>query len=255
MPSTTGHLRLSDRGLLAAGVLCAAAVAWLVVIRQAAGMTSAPGTMGLGAAAFLGLWTVMMAAMMLPAMMPLALLYAGEGADRARRSTGLVAGYLIVWAAFGVLALAASAGAARLAHRSDTIAVWAGAALLVFAGIYQLTPLKDLCLVTCRSPLHILMRVGGYRGPTRHLRAGAYHGGFCVGCCWSLMVALIALGVMNLVWMVALTAVITLEKLWRHGRRVAVAAGIGLIVLGLLAPTHPGLVPGLHAPPAPMEGM
>jgi predicted metal-binding membrane protein len=69
------------------------------------------------------------------------------------------------------------------------------------------------------------------------------------------MVALIALGVMDLAWMVALTIVISLEKLWRHGRRVAVVAGIGLIVIGLLAPTHPGLVPGLHAPPAPMEGM
>jgi predicted metal-binding membrane protein len=69
------------------------------------------------------------------------------------------------------------------------------------------------------------------------------------------MVALIALGVMNLVWMVALTIVISLEKLWRHGPRVAVAAGIGLIVIGLLAPSHPGLVPGLHSPPAPMEGM
>ena len=101
--------------MLAAGVLCIAAAAWLVVIRQAAGMTSAPGTMGLGAAAFVGLWTVMMAAMMLPALLPLALLYAGEGEGRASRSAGLLAGYLVVWAAFGVLALAVSASAARLA--------------------------------------------------------------------------------------------------------------------------------------------
>jgi predicted metal-binding membrane protein len=255
MPSTTGNVRLPDRAALAAGVLCAAAVAWLVVIRQAGGMSSAPGTMGLSAAAFIGLWTVMMAAMMLPALLPLALLYAGEGPGRAARTGGLVVGYLIVWAAFGVLALAASATASRLADRNDTVAVWVGAVVLVAAGAYQLSPLKNRCLAICRSPLHILMHVGRYSGPTRHARAGAYHGGFCVGCCWSLMVALIALGVMNLAWMVALTVVITLEKVWRHGPRVAVAAGICLILLGLLAPSHPGLVPGLHAPPTPMEGM
>ena len=255
MPSTTGNLRLSDRTALAAGLLCGALVAWLVVIHQTAGMSSSPGTMGLDAAAFVVLWTVMMAAMMLPSLLPMALLYAGEGRGRAARTTGLVAGYLAVWAAFGLLALGVSAAAARLAVRSDTIAVWVGAGVLVAAGAYQLSPLKDRCLTVCRSPLQVLMRVGSYRGATRHLRAGAYHGAVCVACCWSLMVALLALGVMNLAWMVAFTAVITLEKVWRHGPRVAVAVGVGLILLGLLAPSHPGLVPGLHSPPAPMGGM
>jgi predicted metal-binding membrane protein len=255
MPSTTGNLRLSDRALLASGVLCAALVAWLVVIQQTAGMTSAPGTMGLDAAAFVGLWTVMMAAMMLPALLPLALIYAGDGPGRSARTAGLTAGYLIVWAAFGVLALAASAGAGRIAGRGDSVAVWVGAVVLVAAGAYQLSPLKGRCLAVCRSPLHILMRVGGYRGATRHVRAGVHHGAFCVGCCWSLMAALIALGVMDLAWMAVLTVVITLEKVWRYGQWVAVAAGIGLIALGLVAPWHPGLVPGLHAPPAPMGGM
>jgi predicted metal-binding membrane protein len=237
---------------VAGATLAVAAVAWLAVIRLTAGMSSAPGTMGLGAAAFVGLWTVMMAAMMLPALAPTSVLYAGEGAGRSARAAGLAAGYMIAWAAFGVLALLISAAAARIASRSGTAGEWTGAAILVVAGIYQLTPLKDRCLSACRSPLHILMRVGAFRGPTRHVRAGAYHGAYCVACCWSLMVALIALGVMDLWWMAAFTVVVTLEKVWRHGERMAIAVGIALIVLGLLAPSHPGLVPGLHESPTPM---
>jgi predicted metal-binding membrane protein len=239
---------------VAGGVLAAAALAWLVVIHETDGMTSAPGTMGLGAAAFVVLWAVMMAAMMLPALVPLSVLYAGEDAARSARAAGLGVGYLVVWAAFGVLALLVSVAAARIAAHGEPAGEWIGAALLIAAGAYQFSPLKDRCLSLCRSPLHILMRVGAFRGPTRHLRAGAYHGAYCVGCCWSLMVALIVLGVMNLWWMVAFTLVITLEKAWRHGARVAVAAGIALIVLGLLAPWHPGIVPGLHRAPVPMGG-
>jgi predicted metal-binding membrane protein len=237
------------------GLLAVAAGAWLVVIHMTEGMSSVPGTMGLGAVAFVGLLTVMMAAMMLPALVPLSVLYAGEGPGRIARVTGLGVGYLIVWAAFGLLALLVSAGAARIAARSESLGEWIGAALLIGAGIYQFSPLKDRCLALCRSPLHILMRAGAFRGPARHVRAGAYHGAYCVGCCWSLMVALIALGVMDVGWMVAFTVVITLEKIWRHGARVAVAAGIALIVLGLLAPWHPGIVPGLHEAPTSMGGM
>jgi predicted metal-binding membrane protein len=218
-------------------------------------MQSAPGTMGLGAAAFLGLWTVMMAAMMLPALAPLSVLYAGEGTGRTPRAAGLAAGYLVTWVAFGVLALLASVAASRLADHSGSAATWVGAVLLVGAGAYQLSPLKDRCLAVCRSPLQMLVRTGTYRGPLRHIRAGAYHGAYCVGCCWSLMIALIALGVMDLRWMVAFAVVITLEKIWRYGKQVAVVAGIGLIVLGLLAPSHPGVVPGLHRSPMAMESM
>ncbi len=249
-------VRTDPASIRVAGLtLAAAAAAWVVVVRQAGGMASAPGTMGLGAAAFVGIWTVMMAAMMLPALVPFGVLYAGDGGGRTSRAAGLAAGYLLVWAAFGVLALGASAAAGRLSLHHQTAADRIGAAVLVVAGVYQLTPFKDRCLALCRSPLALLVRVGGFRGPARHVRAGVHHGAWCVGCCWALMVALIALGVMDLRWMVALTGVVTLEKVWRHGRAVAVAAGIGLLVLGLLAPWHPGLVPGLHRPPRPMGGM
>ena len=237
---------------VAAGLFAAAAVAWLVVVVQAGGMESAPGTMGLSAAAFLGLWAVMMAAMMLPALAPLGALYAGEGPGRSARAVGLAAGYVLTWALFGGLALAVSVAAGDLADRNESAAAWVGAGLLIGAGVYQLSPLKDRCLSVCRSPLHILMRTGAYRGQLRHVRAGIYHGAYCVACCWSLMIALIALGVMDLRWMVVFAIVITLEKLWRYGRYVALVAGIGLIALGLIAPSHPGIVPGLHPTPMPM---
>jgi predicted metal-binding membrane protein len=233
-------------------ILGGAAVAWLVVLRQADGMQSAPGTMGLGVVAFLGLWLAMMAAMMLPALAPLGVMLAGERAGRAARLAGLIGGYLAAWAAFGVLALALSALSSRLVDHSERAGVAVGALLLITAGVYQLTPLKDSCLSLCRSPLRILMHVGAYRGPLRHLRAGVYHGGYCIGCCWALMIALIALGIMDLRWMVALSVVVTLEKLWRHGERFSYAVGVGLVVLGLLAPWHPGIVPGLHGAPMTM---
>ena len=240
-------------------MLVGTAAAWLVVVRQAQGMQSSPGTMGLGVAAFLGLWVVMMAAMMLPSVAPLALVLAGDGSARVSRVGGLIAGYLAAWALFGLAALAVSDLASRLVARSDRAAVLVGALLLVGSGVYQFTPLKDLCLSACRSPLRILMHVGAYRGLTRHVRAGVYHGIYCVGCCWAMMVALIALGVMDLRWMVAFGIAATLEKVWRHGARLSLAIGVGLIVLGLCAPSHPGLVPGLHRAPMTtmmkMEGM
>jgi predicted metal-binding membrane protein len=228
------------------------------VIREDGGMVAAPGTMGYGLAGFLAFWTVMTAAMMLPGVAPVGDLYARAirlqaVAPRARaaRVAGLVAGYLLAWAAFGLAAFAIADLAGRLAADDPGAARWAGAAALVAAGAYQFTRAKNRCLAHCRSPLGVLLHVVGFRGPLRDLRAGLYHGAYCVGCCWGLMVALIALGVMDLRWMAALAAVVVLERTWRHGWATAYAVGIGLIVLGLLAPSHPGLIPGLHGP-APM---
>jgi predicted metal-binding membrane protein len=240
-------------GVTAAVVLLVAALAWLVVIRQAAGMTSAPGTMGYGLLGFLGLWTVMMAAMMLPAVAPVAIMYVrvidhqATPGRRPLRLAGLVLGYLLAWAGFGLLAFAAADLAGRLADAHPRPAEWIGAGLLAVAGIYQLTPVKDRCLAHCRSPLSLLVHVGSYRGRLRDVRAGLYHGGYCVGCCWALMLALIALGVMDLRWMVAFATVIVLEKLWRYGKALSYAVGVGLLVLAVLAPSHPELIPGLHA--------
>jgi predicted metal-binding membrane protein len=241
-----------------AALLGLAALAWLVVVREAGGMRSVPGTMGYGLAGFLGLWTLMMAAMMLPAVAPVGSLYVraiarGRGTvRRSARLAGFVAGYVAAWAAFGLLAYAAGAAAGRLASSHPGAAGWAGAVVLGAAGIYQFTPAKDTCLTHCRSPIALLLHVGGFRGRLRDVRAGLYHGVFCVGCCWGLMAALIALGVMDLRWMALLAGVVVLEKLWRHGAAAARAVGVALLCLAVLAPFHPQVVPGLH-PDGQME--
>ncbi len=252
----------SRGGAAAAVIVAGAGIAWLAVIHVADGMVSAPGTMGYDLAGFLVFWTVMMAAMMLPGVAPVGGLYArairmqaARAGTRAARVAGLVAGYLLAWGAFGVAAFAIADVAGRLAARDPGAARWAGAAALVAAGIYQFTPAKNRCLSHCRSPLGVLLHVGSYRGRLRDVRAGLYHGAYCVGCCWGLMVALIVLGVMDLRWMAALAAVVVLERTWRYGWATAYAVGIGLIVLGLLAPWHPGLIPGLHGPPQMPMGM
>ncbi len=209
--------------------------------------------MGFHLVGFLVLWTVMMAAMMLPAVAPVYAMYArvierqATPAVRALRLGGLVSGYLLAWTAFGLLAFVAADLAGRLADREPRLAVWVGAGLLAAAGLYQLTPVKDRCLAHGRSPLSLLMHLGSYRGRLRDVRAGIYHGGYCVGCCWGLMVALIALGVMDLRWMALLAGVIVLEKLWRHGKALSYAVGVALLGLAALAPSHPALIPGLHA--------
>jgi predicted metal-binding membrane protein len=208
--------------------------------------------MGRDLPGFLVLWVLMMAAMMLPSVAPTVGLYLhtirarSSGSTRTLRCTGLVAGYLLVWAAFGVLAFVAARAAGHLASDAPQTAAWIGALLLVVAGVYQLTPLKDRCLSHCRSPLGFLVRFGGYSGRLRDLRVGVFHGAFCVGCCWGLMLVLIVVGVMNLAWMVALAAAVFLEKVWRHGKAFSVAAGLVLIVFAFFVPWNQGLIPGLH---------
>lgn len=138
---------------------------------------------------------------------------------------------------------------AKLSTGSPALAPWIGAALIVAAGIYQLTPLKDFCLRHCRSPMAFLLHVSGYRGRLRDVRVGLYHGAYCIGCCWGLMVVLIVVGVMNVVWMAALTAAILLEKTRKHGRIVSRATGALPIVFACFEPAFPWLLPGLYTAP------
>jgi predicted metal-binding membrane protein len=214
---------------------------------------SGPGTMGRGLPSFLGVWTTMMAAMMLPAVAPVGALYArslearSRGVTRVLRTGALVAGYLAAWATFGLAAFAFARGAGELASRAPDIAPWVAAVLLGGAGLYQLTPLKDRCLSHCRSPLGFLLHFGGYTGRLRDFRAGIYHGGYCVGCCWGLMIALLVLGMMSIAWMAALAGVVLVEKTWRHGKAASVVFGVALVALACFVPAHPGLAPGLHA--------
>ena len=231
-----------------------AACCWLVVARQTAGMQPGPGTMGLRAGGFLAVWAAMMAAMMLPAVAPVARLYAqgvaADGGDRVGlRVAGMVTGYLLSWVAVGCAALGLSQAADRLAGSHPDAAVYAGSVVLAVAGVYQLTSAKHACLSHCRSPFSLLFSLRRQRGPLRDLRAGIVHGAYCVGCCWALMAALIALGIMDLRWMALLTLVITLERTLPRPAPVVWATSAGLLALAAAVPWYPDLVPGLHGHP------
>src|SRR5262249_35681784 len=170
---------------------------------------------------FLGVWVVMMAAMMLPSIAPTVALYSRMTRSREPLSPLLfTAGYLVTWAAAGVAAFALAAFGDRVAGNVlawARAARWAAAATLLVAAVYELTPLKDVCLGKCRSPLGFL--VGFWReGRLGALRMGAKNGAWCVGCCWALMASLFALGVMSITWMVGVAALIAVEKTVPWGR-------------------------------------
>jgi predicted metal-binding membrane protein len=234
-------------------LLILAAGAWAATIaltREMAGMT---GTMGLGLALFVPVWTLMMAAMMLPSVTPTASLYAKTFRDnRAVRTTGLVVGYLAVWAAAGVPAYGLARLAGWLTGKHPSAAHIMAVAVFAVCGLYQLTGLKDRCLRHCRSPLGLLLHYGSYQGRSRDLRVGARHGAYCLGCCWGLMVILIAVGVMNVVAMIGLAALVLAEKAWRWGPAAGRLAGTAVLALAVATIWLPWLAPGLHAAPPMM---
>ena len=234
-----------------------AGVGWWWTAGQMRGMDNGPWT-ALGAFGwFLGVWVVMMAAMMFPSVAPTAALYARMTRARSAVSPLLfVGGYLVTWAAAGAAAFAAAVIGEHAA--GDVLAWdrggrWAAGATLLVAAAYELTPLKDVCLGKCRSPLGFLL--GSWRsGRTGALRMGLAHGGWCLGCCWALMASLFALGVMSLVWMALIAVVIALEKTLPWRRPVTAGTVALLLVLGVLLLAAPGAIPGLKLPAtAPMH--
>jgi predicted metal-binding membrane protein len=233
-------------------VAALAAVAWAVTVMLARNMGNGPGTMGLTLLPFLGLWVVMMAAMMFPSVAPVAVLWTrlitgvSAGFARAMRMSMFLSGYLLAWAACGVVAFAALTGTGRLLTASPTAAKWLGVGIFAAAGIYQLTPWKDWCLRRCRSPFGALMYYIGFKGRSRDVRVGLHHGTTCAGCCWGLMILLIAVGVMNVAVMAALAVVIFAEKLWRYGKPFGQAIGVVLVAIGIVAIWFPWLLPGLR---------
>ncbi|MER5195009.1 DUF2182 domain-containing protein [Streptomyces sp. NPDC002755] len=238
----TVRRRAGPAGLL----LVAAAAAWVWVVTRWDGTQAMPGTMGLGLPAFLAVWTLMTAAMMLPATAPVAALYARTiTVHRVPRMVVFTVAYLLVWAAAGLPAYGLAVGLGRVASLPAATGTAVAAAVFAISGVYQLTPLKDRCLARCRSPLGLMLRYASYSGPSRDLRVGVHHGAFCLGCCWSLMVLLAAFGVMNLWAMVVLTAVITTEKLAPAGPLVARVVGISSIALAVAVFWFPALAPGL----------
>jgi predicted metal-binding membrane protein len=245
---------LSARKLLTpwAVLVLLAGLAWVVTVQQARGMGVGPGTMRMAFPLFMGMWVAMMAAMMFPSVAPIAVLWTrsiakrSDGLERAQRIASFVSGYLVSWAAFGAVAFVALIGVQRLVDVSPEAARWLGISIFAAAGIYQLTPLKSACLRHCRSPMMQLLHYSNYRGAARDLRVGAHHGAYCVGCCWGLMVVLVAVGVMNVAAMAGLAGVIFIEKLWRRGEGFSRAVGLAFLALAGLAAFYPDLLPALH---------
>jgi predicted metal-binding membrane protein len=243
------------------GLVLLAAIAWAMTGDRMAGMDAGPGTDLGGLGFWVTAWVVMMAAMMFPSIAPMVLMYARieEGRRERGRSTEagttalFVGGYLLTWAAAGLIGYAIIEGgrALDLGFLSwDSGGPYVAGAVIVAAGLYQLTPLKDACLRRCRNPMMFLL-TRWQPGRIGALKMGMEHGGWCVGCCWGLMAALFALGVMSIGWMVLIAALIATEKLlpWKlvANRGVAVL----LIVLGLGVALAADDVPGLTLPDSP----
>jgi predicted metal-binding membrane protein len=194
--------------------------------------------------AFVVAWVAMMAAMMFPAVLPVVRLYARAAANgQAAPVVVFVGGYIALWSVVGIPAYFAWR---RLEEPLMQGSPWVGrvaGAVAVAAGLYQLTPLKSVCVRHCRSPLSFFMRHGKHLDrPTGAFVAGGRHGLFCVGCCWMLMALLIAFGTMQLAWMLILAVLILLEKLAPFGELLARATGVALLVLGVALLVHPAFV-------------
>jgi predicted metal-binding membrane protein len=240
----------SRLGLVAA-LFAIAALGWWSTGNRMGGMDDGPwtslGTLGW----FLGAWLVMMGAMMLPSVAPTVALYSRMTRERSPVLPAVFsAGYLLTWAAAGGLAFAVGRVTGLVdgdVFAWDEAGRWVAGGTLLLAAAYEVTPLKDVCLDKCRSPLGFLL--GAWRdGRAGALHMGARHGAWCLGCCWALMASLFALGVMSIPWMAFVAGLIAVEKLlpWR---RVAIygTAAI-LLVLGVLLLAAPDVVPALTLP-------
>ena len=227
-------------------VLAAAGAAWLWMALRWGDMGAMPGEVGRGLVAFDGMWTVMMAAMMLPATAPVASMYARSITTRRMpQMTLFTAGYFAVWAAAGLPAYLLAAGAGHAANLRPLAGTVAAAVIFAVNGAYQLSPWKGRCLAKCRTSVGLLLRYASWRGPSRDLRAGAHHGASCLGCCWTLMALLAAFGVMNLWAMAGLAALVAVEKVAPFGPAFARIVGVASLALVVAVFWVPALAPGL----------
>jgi predicted metal-binding membrane protein len=244
-----------DRVLMSFGLAALTALAWIYLVRAAASMNAMTveaqmhAAMGMGDMRVWGLadwfglfvmWAVMMVAMMLPSAAPVMLLVLGVYRHRGEIQSGaasvaFVAGYLFVWAGFSLAASTIQLGLHRAALLAPDMSLGSSklsGALLLIAGLYQVLPLKNACLMHCQSPLGFLMQHWS-EGTGGGFRMGVRHGTFCVGCCWMLMALLFVVGVMNLLWVAALSVFVLIEKLARQGVIVGRLAGVAAMVWGV----------------------
>jgi predicted metal-binding membrane protein len=249
--SSAAFTAVRARWALVALLFAVAGLAWWSTADRMAGMDMGPGT-DLGTLGwFLGVWVVMMAAMMFPSVAPTVALYAQTTRRRGlARPLLFTGGYLLVWsaaglAAYGVFRLGDGLRGGHLGW--DDGGRWLAGGVLAAAALYELTPLKDVCLEKCRSPLGFI--VSSWRdGRSGAVEMGARHGAWCLGCCWALMAALFALGVMSLAWTALVATLIALEKTLPWGRAVTWGTAAVLILLAVALVATPHAVPGLVVP-------
>jgi len=243
--------RIAREQMLLAGLLIAlAVVCWWITDRRMDGMAMGP-TIDVGGLGFYtGVWVVMMAAMMFPSVWPIVGMY-----DRIRTARSVpvagtalvIGGYLATWTAWGLLAF----GALRLGRGLfgnflpwSGAGRWVAACVVLAAAVYQMTPVKNVCLTRCRGPVMFVME--NFRpGLAGAFRLGAVHGAWCVGCCWALMAALFALGVMSIGWMAFIAALIAIEKLLPSRVAANWTVTAVLLVVGVALLVDPSVVPGM----------
>lgn len=259
-PSLLEAVLRRDRLVLGAGLAAVVALAWAwLVLGAGMDMTAIEMTRMAGmdgwlmqpavwtagyAALMFAMWWVMMVAMMLPSAAPMLLLFArvnrrDKAAGAPFGPTGsFAAGYLMAWGGFSIVAVVLQwllESARLMSPMLETTNVWLGAAILAAAGLWQLTPMKTVCLRHCRTPLGFL--IGSWRpGRLGALRMGLEHGAFCLGCCWFLMALLFFGGVMNLYWIAGLAFFVLLEKTIPYGHWLGRAAGVVLVAWGAALP-------------------
>ncbi len=242
--------------IIIAGLVLVSVVAWVVTVRHMGsmglGMMTHGMTMGMpfslsNAGLYVVLWGVMMIAMMFPSIAPMAVLFSTISRRKREEAAPyapawiFVAGYSLLWTLTGGVAYAGDLAIQSLPRTFPTLQTYGtliGGGVLVIAGVYQLTPLKYLCLTQCRSPFGFLVQYW-QEGRLGAFRMGFHHGAYCLGCCWSLMAVMFVMGTMNLVWMGILALVIFVEKIVPHGAVLGKGVGIVLMVLGLLLAVYP----------------
>ncbi len=245
--------------LVPAAIAAAALVTWIVTVDRMQGMDAGPGTDLGGLGWFVGVWATMMAAMMLPSVMPTALVFARVSAEHQPRDRSFVptwafiAGYLAAWTGYGLVAygifrVIQSAHVHALSWHAEGPLI--ASLAIIAAGLYQLSPLKRRCLRHCRSPVQSI-RDAWHPGWPGAVRMGFEHGAFCVGCCWGLMLILFALGVMSITWMLVVAGLIFAEKVLPSGERLSQAFAVALVAVGIWVAAAPSSIPGLTQPGSP----
>lgn len=248
---------LLQRNIILALLIAIAAAAWAMLVWQqmSMGMAMNMPTMGMRAPLFLTVWVVMMVAMMFPTAAPMILTFHQVQAGKRARGESFVstwvfvAAYMLVWCLAGVLAYAGAVGAetfAAHAQLSGAAAARIGGLVLIIAGAYQLSPLKNVCLSKCRTPMTFIL-TSWRDGTMGALRMGLEHGVFCLGCCWLLFLILFPLGIMNIAAMAVVTLLVFAEKALAAGERIARWAGIALVLYGIIVLVYPQTLPTFMA--------